>query len=325
MSFLGDKIRELRKQNGISQEDVATALGVSRQAVTKWESGVSLPSSGNMIKLAELFKVSVDELTSSSRQSPVNIDSEAIEKFIRSTEDKKKKEQKILSGTIDILKNMGGLLIAYGAIYLFCWFLNVQIGVSLFPWHYIQEYHFLLATCVISLLAVILQKKKFAYIMLAGAILAIFMGQIIGSYSTNNSPLAFNKSWIGLVLLWNISLIVGVIVELIARKRTSGYYIGRKPLTRILAAALSLGILLSITGTVFKSYQKLMFSHGAEQGYCLGFTQGEYDAKKNLPKEAAVVNADIPSEYALGTSKYNGFAQYWSYGYEEGYASIKGR
>lgn len=238
MSFSGDKIRELRKQCGLSQEDVATALGVSRQAVTKWESGASLPSSANMIKLAELFQIPIDELTSLSRQSPTNIDVEAIENFIRNVEDKRKKEQRILTGTISIIKNIGVIVAAYGVIYLICWFLNVQIGIPLYPWHYISKYHFLLLTCAVSLLGVISKKKKFAYIMLVGTILAIFLGQAIGAYSVKNSPLAFNKSWISLVLLWNISLIVGIVVELIARRKSRECYIGKKPITRAIAVVL---------------------------------------------------------------------------------------
>ena len=59
---LDQTLKELRKANGLSQEKVAELVGVSRQAVTKWETGRSLPSSENMIALAALFHVSLDEL-----------------------------------------------------------------------------------------------------------------------------------------------------------------------------------------------------------------------------------------------------------------------
>lgn len=58
---LKDKIRALRKQKNLSQEQVAEHLGVSRQAVSKWESGLSKPDTENLLALAELFQVSVDE------------------------------------------------------------------------------------------------------------------------------------------------------------------------------------------------------------------------------------------------------------------------
>lgn len=59
---LGENIAKFRKEKGLSQEKVAEYMGVSRQAVTKWESNISKPSSDNLIKLAELFGVRVDVL-----------------------------------------------------------------------------------------------------------------------------------------------------------------------------------------------------------------------------------------------------------------------
>ena len=59
---LGENIAIFRKEKGLSQEKVAEYMAVSRQAVTKWESNISRPSSDNLIKLAELFGVSVDVL-----------------------------------------------------------------------------------------------------------------------------------------------------------------------------------------------------------------------------------------------------------------------
>ncbi len=62
MSQLGENIAKYRKEKGMSQEKVAEHMGVSRQAVTKWESNVSKPSSEHLIKLAKLFDISVDVL-----------------------------------------------------------------------------------------------------------------------------------------------------------------------------------------------------------------------------------------------------------------------
>ena len=59
---LQDKIQTLRRTKGLSQEDVADALDVSRQAVSKWETGLSNPSTENLIALAKLFESSADEL-----------------------------------------------------------------------------------------------------------------------------------------------------------------------------------------------------------------------------------------------------------------------
>ena len=60
--ILADKILELRKQNGWSQEELADKLGVSRQSVSKWEGAQSIPDMERIIALSRLFGVSTDLL-----------------------------------------------------------------------------------------------------------------------------------------------------------------------------------------------------------------------------------------------------------------------
>ena len=62
MKHLGNRLRELRIKNEMSQEYVAKAIGVSPQAISKWENGKSDPAIGSLIPLADLFHVPVDEL-----------------------------------------------------------------------------------------------------------------------------------------------------------------------------------------------------------------------------------------------------------------------
>ena len=52
----------LRKQKGLSQLELAEALNVSRQAVSKWEQGISVPTTENLIRLGNLYGISIDEL-----------------------------------------------------------------------------------------------------------------------------------------------------------------------------------------------------------------------------------------------------------------------
>lgn len=61
---LSEKIYDCRKKAGLSQEALAEKLGVSRQAVSKWETGESEPEIGKLKRLAEVFGVSVDWLLS---------------------------------------------------------------------------------------------------------------------------------------------------------------------------------------------------------------------------------------------------------------------
>ncbi len=59
---IGSRITALRKEHGFSQEYIAGELGVSRQAVSKWEQDLSSPDTNNLIALAGLFHVSVEYL-----------------------------------------------------------------------------------------------------------------------------------------------------------------------------------------------------------------------------------------------------------------------
>ena len=59
---LGEAIREHRTKCRMTQEFVAESLGVSRQAVSKWENGTSDPSTSNLIAIAKLFGISAEDL-----------------------------------------------------------------------------------------------------------------------------------------------------------------------------------------------------------------------------------------------------------------------
>ena len=59
---LGEVLKNYRTQNKMTQEFVAEAVGVSRQSVSKWEQGITDPSTSNLFALAKLFGVSAEEL-----------------------------------------------------------------------------------------------------------------------------------------------------------------------------------------------------------------------------------------------------------------------
>lgn len=59
---LSEKLYTLRKKSGLSQEQLAEQLNVSRQAISKWESGVSIPESDKLIAISNYFNVSLDYL-----------------------------------------------------------------------------------------------------------------------------------------------------------------------------------------------------------------------------------------------------------------------
>lgn len=59
---LGETLKELRTERNMTQEFVAESLGVSRQAVSKWENGSSEPSTSNLIAIAKLYETPPEEL-----------------------------------------------------------------------------------------------------------------------------------------------------------------------------------------------------------------------------------------------------------------------
>lgn len=66
MTF-SEKLARLRKREGLSQEELASYLGVSRQAVSRWEQGTAMPDAPNLVKLRQRFRVSLDWLLEDGR------------------------------------------------------------------------------------------------------------------------------------------------------------------------------------------------------------------------------------------------------------------
>lgn len=64
--ILADKIISLRKKSGLTQEDLASQIGVSRQSVSKWESSMAMPDLDKVVKLSQIFSVSTDFLLDDS-------------------------------------------------------------------------------------------------------------------------------------------------------------------------------------------------------------------------------------------------------------------
>lgn len=74
------RIQELRKQKGVSQEELANAIGVSRQAVSKWESAQSNPEIDNIIALSDFFGVSTDQILKGVKEDNAPAGEKAEEK-----------------------------------------------------------------------------------------------------------------------------------------------------------------------------------------------------------------------------------------------------
>lgn len=91
-----NKLYELRKQKGLSQEELANRLNVSRQTVSKWEIGDSTPDMEKLMAISDLFEISLDELVlgkekiSSGDASRTSEVLEVLEEKVWTSENKKK-------------------------------------------------------------------------------------------------------------------------------------------------------------------------------------------------------------------------------------------
>ena len=72
--YFSKKLSDLRKSKGLSQEELAEALYVTRQAISKWENGSGIPDIVNIKAIADYFKVSVDVLLDDDVDLPINVD-----------------------------------------------------------------------------------------------------------------------------------------------------------------------------------------------------------------------------------------------------------
>ena len=72
--MLGENLKALRKQKGMSQEVMAQQLNVVRQTVSKWEQGLSVPDAQMLTRIAELFEVPVSSLLGEKIEEKADMD-----------------------------------------------------------------------------------------------------------------------------------------------------------------------------------------------------------------------------------------------------------
>ena len=68
---LGQKLKEIRKRFGLSQEGLAEIMNVSRQAVTKWENDMGLPDTSNLLELSKVFGLTIDYFFNNDTELPL--------------------------------------------------------------------------------------------------------------------------------------------------------------------------------------------------------------------------------------------------------------
>lgn len=72
--MVADRIKSLRKQQNITQVELAKQLGITRSSVNAWEMGISVPSTQYIVELANMFKVSTDYLLGVNASTTISLD-----------------------------------------------------------------------------------------------------------------------------------------------------------------------------------------------------------------------------------------------------------
>ncbi len=172
---IANRLQQLRKEKGYSQEELANELGISRQAVSKWERAESSPDTDNLICLARLYGVSLDELLSTDETTEEIIENKS--EIIISEEEMIEKEQEEEKPIISS-KSLRIITVIEGIIPIITVITYLLLGSLLHLWHpgWIV---FVLMPAILSIFECIKFKKvsAFVYPCFAAAVF-LFLGTV---------------------------------------------------------------------------------------------------------------------------------------------------
>lgn len=106
----GDNLRNLRKSKRLSQEDLSEKVGVSRQSVSKWESGIAYPEMTNILILCKIFGCKINDLLS-ERIEDFNSFDEEVKMNVVKFEKEKQKKMKTLTKILSLIGKIAGIVV----------------------------------------------------------------------------------------------------------------------------------------------------------------------------------------------------------------------
>ncbi len=227
---LGERIKEQRKNCGMSQEKVAELVGVSRQAVTKWETDQSAPSTENLFKLAEIFGTSVDLLIKTDEPSTAT-PAEQIYYMYKMEQEQKRAEfkAKLKKNVIFALCVTAGYMLFY-LIGRFIWcdreyctFLAWLFSVPpsgehsyLYGW-LLSSYMFYVAAAI-SILPSLFGKHLYSISTSIGFTVGFLAGLIFGPNPEGAAMGMGDYGWAIWGVIFFVSVIVGIVLEILKKR-----------------------------------------------------------------------------------------------------------
>ena len=313
---IGERIRRLRQEKGLTQEAVAAALGISRQAIAKWESGQSTPSTDNLLKLAELFRVSLADLADAGQPPEVPRPDPGPERRPAG-----QGEGKAAGAVWRKAGEVAVIVLAYAAVYAGSLAAFHLAGVESCIWSWMQAGHVLWITCLFTAAAVLLGRRAAGASLFLGTIAAVFLANAAGTLAMQRSPIRYNNGWVFYLAVLYSFFAAGCLIDLKRAGRNTGSgQRGRGAAAAVFAAAAAALFL----GSVFLAVRHVRYGVGAEQGYTAGFSAGAADGEEGAPRDSAVPVEDAAARYGFGSAAFKGYAVHWSEGYTDGYAEAAG-
>lgn len=230
---LGERIQACRLSAGMSQEKVAELVGVSRQAVTKWETNRSAPNTENLFKLAEIFGTTVDMLLASGEESKQS-QAEQIYRLYKQAAEKEAalKKQKVRKNLLTALL----VVLTYLALYLigrviWCdmprsnvigWLVSViPSGQHSYLYGWLLSSRLFWGAMGVSAIPALWGKYRFSWVTLLGFVIGFAAGMLFGPNPAGTALGQDHYGWAIWGAIYLVSAAVGIAVEKYQKKRPS--------------------------------------------------------------------------------------------------------
>ena len=232
---LGERIKACRQRAGLSQEKVAELVGVSRQAVTKWEANQSAPNTENLFKLAEIFGTPLDLLLASenqSQQSPAEQIYYLCKMELEKTAaEKRRRHMRNLRAAL--LTAAGYLILYFIGRILWCdwtqsnfigWlFATRPAGEHSYLYGWLLSSHLFWYAMTVSVIPALCGRHRFSYITLAGFVLGLLLGMVFGPNPEGIKWGHGHYGWAIWGAVYLLSIIAGAILERYANMRRHSF------------------------------------------------------------------------------------------------------
>lgn len=189
---LGERIRQCRMDAHLSQEKVAELVGVSRQAVTKWETNQSAPSTDNLFRLAEILGTTVDFLASPEQSEEISL-AEQIHLLYKAEEENRRIQRKQIrkNNLITFIAVLGGYLAVFltgrvlgGRIIdmtVISWLFDTDPKRTTYLFGWLLSSNLFLCASIVSSLPALFGKRWYALISTLGFMVGLPLGEFCGS------------------------------------------------------------------------------------------------------------------------------------------------